>query len=231
MPSQLRVLEPDRLWVADAPFGKMGFEVGARMTAVRMPQGELLVHSPVALTDALKAELDAAGPVRWIVAPSRFHTAHTPEYARAYPQAEVCAVWGAAKSLRGVAVRRTLTDHPPRDWSAVMGLSVLRGSWLYDEAVLFHEPTRTLIVTDLCFNVPGNTSKMTYLVAGMLGIRDRFGPSKSFRWTLTDRAAARDTVSRLVDWDFDRVILSHGTIVETGGYEAFQHAFSWLVDK
>lgn len=49
--------------------------------------GCLWVHSPVELMPALKANLDALGPVRHIVAPNFWHTRYARQWKDAYPEA------------------------------------------------------------------------------------------------------------------------------------------------
>jgi hypothetical protein len=57
----------DSLWTADAPHLFFGLHIGTRMTVVKLRSGGLLLHSPVEMTEKLRAEVDALGPVRHIV--------------------------------------------------------------------------------------------------------------------------------------------------------------------
>src|SRR5262249_51777678 len=77
----LQPLAADQLWIADMDAQRGGFEFGARMTVVRLPGGELWLHSLVALTPELRQELDGLGPVRFLVAPNRLHYQHLAEFA------------------------------------------------------------------------------------------------------------------------------------------------------
>jgi len=63
-----------------------------------------------------------------------------------------------------------------------------------------------------------------------MGVLDHLAPSRMFRLFLRDRQAARQSLERILAWDFDRVIVSHGDIVETGGGNQFRQAFAWLLD-
>jgi hypothetical protein len=45
---------------------------------------------------------------------------------------------------------------------------------------------------------------------------------------MRDRAAAREQIGRMLAWDFDRIVLSHGDIVPTGGHEVLRRAYAWL---
>jgi hypothetical protein len=219
----LQEIEAGKLWVEDQPFSKLGFDVGARMTVARLPEGGLWVHSPLAADERLRRELDALGPVRFLVAPSGMHYMDLPEFARAYPEAEVYVAEAAAQKLRGVKVTGVLGDAPPPAWAGVIDQAPLRGNRMYDEVVFCHRPTRTLIATDLFFNLRAGSAS-TRAWAKLLGIDDRFGMSRSFRFTITDREQVRASLSRVLEWDFDRVIVTHGEILERGGKPAVRAA-------
>jgi hypothetical protein len=45
---------------------------------------------------------------------------------------------------------------------------------------------------------------------------------------IRDRRAARESVDRLLRWDFDRVIVSHGDVLETGGRDRLAEGFAFL---
>ena len=46
--------------------------------------------------------------------------------------------------------------------------------------------------------------------------------------TVRDKRAARASLERMLRWDIDRVIVSHGLCIETGGREYVENAFRWL---
>lgn len=74
----------DDIWIVDGPVIRFGFPwpkmpFPTRMTIVRLARGELFVHSPTPLTPALRAQVDALGPVRHIVGPNRIHYWWMPE--------------------------------------------------------------------------------------------------------------------------------------------------------
>jgi hypothetical protein len=61
-----------------------------------------------------------------------------------------------------------------------------------------------------------------------VGATGRFGPHRIVRAFVRDRAAARRSLERILAWDFDRVIVSHGDVLETGGRAALERGFAWL---
>ena len=48
------------------------------------------------------------------------------------------------------------------------------------------------------------------------------------RKSVIDRDAAKRALADILDWDFDRLILSHGHIVEEGAHGEFERLWSWL---
>jgi hypothetical protein len=48
------------------------------------------------------------------------------------------------------------------------------------------------------------------------------------RRLIRDRVAARESVARILRWNFDRVIVTHGDVLESGGLAKFAEAFSFL---
>jgi hypothetical protein len=46
--------------------------------------------------------------------------------------------------------------------------------------------------------------------------------------TIRDHKAARESVAKILEWDFDRVIVTHGDVLESGGKAKFAEAFSYL---
>src|SRR5438105_1562048 len=89
----LRQLATD-LWVTERPQRAFGIEMGTRMTVVRLGDGTLWVHSPVALERATRRALDALAPVRHVVAPNRFHHLYAGQYAVVYLDARLYAAPG-----------------------------------------------------------------------------------------------------------------------------------------
>ena len=226
MTSNLRELELGNLWVAEEPHKLFGVPVGARSTIVRLADGGLWVHSPVALTSQLREAVDALGPVRCIVAPTKLHTAYPASWATAYPEAKVFVSPQWTKTLP--APPQVLGAEPEAMWNGVLKQALLRGSALSDEVVFFHPRSKTLIVCDLIFNLPPTLSAGQKVLAKVLGLPFEPAPSRTFRLTAGDKAALRASLERTLTWEFERIVLSHGQVVEQGGRQVLRDAFGWL---
>jgi len=223
----LTALAPD-LWVATRPLVLVTGDVGTRMTVVRLRDGGLWLHSPVRLDAPTRAALDALGPVRAVVAPNLMHHFFVADYAAAYPTARVFAPPGLARKRPALRLDAVLSDAPPPEWAGELEQHLSQGAPYLNEVAFFHPPTRTLVLTDLAFNVVRPpVSWRARLFFALVGARG-FGPHRVVKLTIRDRAAARRSLDRLLAWDFDRVTVTHGDVLETGGRAALAAAFDWL---
>jgi len=92
----------EAIWIADGPlvrFHYLGMHLPftTRMTLVRLRDGALWVHSPIALTPGLQREVEAVGPVRHLIAPNTFHYAFLTAWLTAYPGALSYGAPGVSK--------------------------------------------------------------------------------------------------------------------------------------
>jgi hypothetical protein len=216
------------LWVAERPQRFVGTEIGTRMTVIRLPDGGLFVHSPVALGWQTRYELDGFGPVKAVVAPNRFHHLYIKDFAAQYPDAAIFAAPGLAEKRSDLQFRGVLTDAPDPLWDGHIDQVVFRAVPLLNEVIFHHAATRTLLLTDLAFNVQTTASRLTRIVLRLDGAFGKFGVGRLEKRLIRDKTLARRTIDRVLAWDFDRIVLAHGQIVDSGGKELFREAFAWL---
>lgn len=215
------------LWAAAAPQSFFGLHLGTRMTVVRLQDGSLLVHSPIALTPSLKAEVDAIGPVRHIVAPSEAHHLYAGEWQDAYPGALLHAAVGLSKRRKDLAIDQELRGGTHPDWDSDLETIFLDGTML-NETVFFHSPSRSLIVADLIENFETSAHWPTRAYLKLSGIHGKPGLSGPLRLIFRDKKRARRSIDEILSWDFDRIVLAHGDVIETGGREALRDTYTWL---
>ena len=217
----------DGLWVADAHRRVLGSRQPIRMVALDVG-GTALVHSPLPLTPELEASLAGVPPVRFIVAPNRWHHLYAGEWSARYPQAELHGAPGLREKRPDLRFTAELGDVPAPGWSAHVEQLIYRAMPLFNEAVFFHRPSRSLIVTDLAFNFQQADWGVVGLYIRAAGAYRRFGPSRVTRRLVRDRALARQLMDRILSWPFERVVVSHGAIVETQAKERLRAAFAFL---
>jgi hypothetical protein len=204
----------------------LGVETGSRMTVVRMADGGLFVHSPVGLDDDTRRAVDALGPVRAVVAPSVFHHLYVGAWMRAYPD----AVYGACPGLEwkrpDLPFTCVIADEPHSAWERDLA-QVYFSARRENEVVFFHHKSRTLICCDALLNLAGHDHRSTRIVAQLMrNTAPGFGWME--RFMVRDRAVARRQLDRILAWDIDKIVLSHGDPVLADGREIVRRAYSWV---
>ena len=224
----MQQLHPD-LWTVDAPLRFLGLEVGARMTVVRLPDARLLLHSPITKTSELVRSVEALGAVACIVAPNKLHHLYVAEWQRAFPDASLYVAPGLETKRKDLAIDGILGDAPEPGWADVLDQVRLAGIPFTNEVVFFHRPSATLILSDLAFNFGEHSPPFTRLVARLGGTLGRVSPTALERLLVRDRAAFRRCLDRILAWPFERIVVAHGDVAETGGREELREGYAWLL--
>jgi hypothetical protein len=217
----------DGLWVADAYRKVLGSRQPIRMVALDVG-GSALVHSPIPLSRELEADLSGAPPVRFIVAPNRWHHLYAGEWSARFPQAELHGAPGLREKRPDLRFTAELGDTPAGGWSEQVEQLVFRAMPLFNEVVFFHRPSRSLVVSDLVFNFQDMDWGVVGLYVRAAGAHRRFGPSRVTRQLVRDRALGRQLMDRILSWPIERVVMSHGAIVESQAKDRLRDAFAWL---
>lgn len=232
-------LEPvsvaENIWTVEGPeidyrLAGLSLPCPTRMTIIRLSDGTLWLHSPVCFTADLKAQVDAIGPVGAIVAPNSYHTSHTHEWARQYPDADV---FGPSTAIAKIACPRSRALDGPLDaeWLAEIDHHFVDlGS--FGEALFFHRASATLIVTDLMQNFEQEriASPFTRLILTLGGATGpKGGPSIEIRLAmLRHRTRVVEAVRTMIAWRPVRIVLSHGECYEADAGTEIAKAFRWI---
>lgn len=210
----------DDIWAQQVPHRYFGMAIGTRMTIVKLGGG-LFVHSPVPLAP-IRAEVDALGVVRHIVCPNLFHHVFAGEWARAYPDAKLYGPEALHHKRRDLAFAGTLEQ----DWGELVPVPI-EGT-LLKETVFVHPKSRTLVTSDLTENFPTMDDFVTRQYLRLNGTLGKIGWPRVLRVAYRDKAKAKASIARVLEHDFDRLILAHGEIVETGAKDAIRETFTFL---
>ena len=227
------MLQPfgEGIWLADGPPAHVaGFAYPTRMAVIRLAGGGLFIWSPVALTDALRTAVEVLGDVHHIVAPNALHDLHLTEWRKAYPEARLHAPPALRARRRDLDFTDDLGDAPTPDWAADIEQGLVRGNAITTEAVFFHRSSRTVLFTDLIQHFePGWFRGWRALVA-RLDLMTAPEPEvpRKFRAAFTDRAAARASVRRILEWPAEKVVMAHAPPVQADGQVFLRKRFQWL---
>ena len=220
------------IWIDSIPLKYYGFNIGTRMTVIRLNDGNLFLHSPTKLTNKLKTELDKIGKVRFLIAPNKLHHMYINEYSYAYPDAEIFAAKDLLEKRKDLRFIGVLDNCPRKEWNESIDQVLFQGSIFTDEVIFFHKESQTLIVTDLLEQY----DEMGYfqgfkekIIAFLLGIYKTPGLPIDEKLFVMNKKVARESIERILMWDFNKIIMAHGPLIRNNAKDLFFNAFKWLL--
>lgn len=220
----------ENLWVRDEkfslpkgllPIGIPGFlgQCRVRMTIVRMNNGEILIHSPIAPDDALVSSINALGKVGFIIGPCVMHNTYLMAWKNIYPEAKLCVAPSTNKRVPDIKNYIELNDRTPVS-SADFKQKLMVGH-KSRETLFLHVASKTLIATDLIYNIQRNSDFLERVYYRLFDAYGRPSICKYHQKFLRDENSFWAALDEVSEWDFDRVIMSHGEIIDINGREQF----------
>lgn len=202
----------------------LGAALPLRMTALADHDGLTLV-SPIRLDDELVSNIDQLGRVHTLIAPNLLHHRYLRGAIERYPAARLLGAPGLATK------RSDLTFHGELATGRVsesLGVQLVEGAPKLNEAVLLHEPSSTLVVTDLVFNISRATGMSWVVLAGISRALGRVEQSRLVRTVTQDRDAAGRSMERILAQSFDRVVPAHGDVIDRDAAAELAAGVWWM---
>lgn len=230
-PSLLIIVVLERLaeglWVAPSPLTYFGLRLGTRMTVVRLANGDAWIHSPIPLDDGLRAEVEAIGPVRHVVAPSVFHHLFAGPWREAFDGSTLYGPKALARKRKDLRLDASLEEAAAAPWASELTPVHIDGC-LLDETVFVHRGSRSVVSADLTENFVSHRHLPTRLYLQASGTYGKIGWPRPLRIAYRDHAAARRSLDALMEHDFDRIVIAHGDVVARDGKAALRETFRFL---
>jgi len=204
----------ENVWILSFPLRLLGADMRKNTTVVRLKSGQLILHSGAPFTEADVKEIRSKGAPGWMVESMLRHDTFTRQARAFFPEIPVLAPLGFSKRV-DFPVETLIPT--PAEWHAEIDVLELQGVPGMRETAMLHRASRTLIVADLAFNFPGKLPLWTrLLMRAAVGKERTPGISRSFRFQMKDRNAFALSLHELLSWDFDRLIVGHGSPIEKG---------------
>jgi hypothetical protein len=205
------------VWMLSYPLRRLGWDIRRNVTIIKLASGRLIMHStgPFAPDDI--RDIKDLGTVTWIVEAMLRHDTFSATGQSLFPDAAFLAPEGFSKHVDFFTHSIVPT---PYEWRGQFEVLELAGIPSMRENVCFHVPSRTLIVADLIFNFPHHEPLWSELMlkAAVQGVH-RAGLSRAFKLAIRDEVAFRESVAQMMRWNFDRVVVGHGELIESGAHE------------
>ena len=218
----------ENLWIEERPLNFYGMPFGTRMSVIILHDGDLFIHSPVALTQELRLEIEALGQVRHIVSPNKLHHLYLGEWQTAYPDARIYASPGLRKKRRDLNFTSDLGNLANNAWAEEIDQLIFGGSFVMQEVVFFHRRSRTLLLADLLEHFCEDQPFFMRLLMRIFGMYKRAITPTDWRMTFWQKKKARLALAQILAWQPEKIILAHGRLIEENADSILRNAFSWL---
>lgn len=222
------------VWVIERGYIFLGtFDVGGRTTLVKLPNGGLFVHAPLALTQSLKHRIDEIGEVRVVVAPNTEHVDFIQQWKAYYPEARYLGPPKSLARLPNVPFDRELSQNNVCDPKlAGSGISqfFIACAPFFNETVFVHKQTKSLLCTDLFWNYPTDPDVPRTTLLWGWAMNKVFKPVYD-RILVKDRQQFISTLREMLSTEFEQIIPCHGYIVESKGRSCLENFFSEILSS
>ncbi|TLU66295.1 DUF4336 domain-containing protein [Thalassotalea litorea] len=207
-----------------------GATLQTRMAVIKADNNQLLIYSPIFLTDQIKQSLADLGTVTWIIAPNKIHNQGLADYIEAFPDAKIFAAPGLKERCPQLKVDNVLHGYQANFLSPDIDMITTQGNSFFSEVLLLHKPSKTLIVADFIENMTKTTTSMLWLFK-LFGVREKPMSSPEFRMYTTNAQQAQEALEIVDSWDFQQIFLCHGELITTNAGGVFNRVCEKFLEQ
>ncbi len=227
--------QKDGIWIKEYPVHYAGVDFNSRMTVIRLLNNNLLIHSPCEIDRKTQLAIERLGQVEFIVAPGSYHYLHVESAQQAFPNAETLICPGIERKNPKMEFDWFLGNRPDPRWENDFEQVLVRGNKYIWEVAFYHKITQTLILVDLIENVTDDTEDVSWALKFWWKLVFRMWnnpkPAPEYQLGWKDKKAASISLKRILSWDFERIIIAHGDLIEENAKELAIHAWQELLLK
>ena len=226
------------IWVAEQKLKYLGLQVGTRMTIIRLNNGELVVISPIKLDKGIINQVNELGKVSIIIAPNLYHHLFISNFKSVYPDAKVFAAPGLDSKRQDINFDKIINQgkigiQDEIEYFLFEGFKILelKGAFPLNEIVFFHKESQTLILTDTAFHFDETFPLITQLITRLIGGYKKLEPSILEKLAIRDKQKVNNSIKTVLKWNFERVIVAHGSIIDNQGKEKLKKGYNWVLSS
>lgn len=205
----------ENLWLPAYPLKMLGADLRRNVTLIRLCSGKMVIHSTAPFTPDDVRAVCALGKPGWLLDGILRHDTFAKEGRGAFPGIPYLAPGGFSEVV-GFATAPIVP--PPVEWEGELLALEIQGAPEARDTALLHVQSRTLILTELVFNFGGDEPIWTELLLRVaVGRGHHPGMPRPVKAGVKNRAAFQSSLATILGWDFDRVIVGHGDVIERDG--------------
>jgi hypothetical protein len=202
----------ENIWSLRFPFRILGMDFGRVVTVFRLSSGKLVIHSTAPFSERDVAAIKELGKPGWLLDGTLLHDTFAKEGRDAFAGIPYLAPTGFEKASGVTTAPLTPT---PAEWGSELEVIAIGGMPKTCPHIFFHRASRTLHVCDMFFNFPhARPILMRFMLRYLVGLPKLAGVGRFYRRLIKDHDAYIESTRPILDWDFQRMIVAHGEIVE-----------------
>lgn len=199
------------------------------MTIIRLRNQDVWIHNPICLEQTDVEWLASLGTVRAIVAPNQWHVTDFEWMSERFPEARLVCPQTYLIKRPQLADRVMFTNDlgyvtadRELEFFSVPGIR-------FEETVVFHPLSRTLILCDLMMNMPPARSILSSAFYKLNNMGECCAPTRVLKWLMTTNAKELlKFIEQLAELNPRRIIVNHGQVFEGEGGNQIRTAFASL---
>lgn len=199
------------LWVAHSTFRVFCFKGSTKMTIIRLQDGRLFIHSPVHISNSLLKEIKKIGKVAYVVAPNNMHYLYFTQCLALFPKARGYVTQSLVKK-KPFFKKFISIEALKKEIGTEIAQVEFKGHTL-GETIFFHKSSKTLLVTDLLYNLQANNLWFEKWVMWLFGAYGRPSIPVYHKVAIKDKRHIKASVDKIMEWPIQRVIMAHGRII------------------
>jgi hypothetical protein len=208
--------------VMQYPLRALGIDFRRCVTLLRLADGRVVIHSSAPFTAEDVAAMRRFGVPSWLVEATLMHDTFARPVSTVFPDLPYLAPDGFAK-LSGIPTRPLYP--PPSDWAGEIEVLKVEGLRKTDEHAFFHRASQTLVLADLLFHFPADSRGWPRFFAQHIMRLPRLsGISAFFRLMIRDREAFSLSMKKMLEWDFEQIVVGHGEPIQNDAKRIFAQA-------
>ena len=223
------------IWVVDGPVIKFyGMPFTTRMVVVKLAGDELLIHSPINLTENLKQELDKLGKVKYLISPNKIHYWYIADFQKNYPEAITFASDGvqerSKKASKNIRWDQELKDLKP-NYFTDLEIIPIDGNRFMTEYTFFHFPSSSWIVTDIIENFEAQKINPFFRIIAFLGgaLSPNGGTTRDQQMLFKgNHSLLKKNIDRVKELNPKQIIMAHGKILNNNIPSQLDRIFGWV---
>ncbi len=181
---------------------------------IELEKNELAVISPGPFEQKMIQEIISKYSTVYCIAPNALHHKHLKNFNNIFPEINIYGPSTLTKKQPWLSGKILSLDLLAEKLKNQVSFFPILGNPLLDETVFYCHQSKSLIITDLFFNMRDPMPLGRKCILGLVGARNKIAQSKLVKKSIKNKEAYAHSVKPLGKLDCERIIVGHGHIVE-----------------